>query len=193
MDTKTRPALKPGVVTGDDYKALVAAAKEGGYALPAVNVANTNTANAVMEAAANTGSDVIIQLSNGGAQFFAGQGLPDAFQAKVLGAVSAARHVHLLAEHYGRLQALFVAFEDDFKLIVKAYMPGGKPWCVHFTRGERDGLRQSGRLNARSLLDQSSRFSSTLPTPGDVLHLFDGSRLRFQVMDRLLASNLPVQ
>jgi fructose-bisphosphate aldolase class II len=101
MDTKTRPALKPGVVTGVDYKALVAAAKEGGYALPAVNVTNTNTANAVMEAAANAGSDVIIQLSNGGAQFFAGQGLPDAFQAKVLGAVSAARHVHLLAEHYG--------------------------------------------------------------------------------------------
>jgi fructose-bisphosphate aldolase class II len=101
MDTKTRPTLKPGVVTGEDYKTLVRAAKEGGYALPAVNIVSTNTANAVMEAAAKAKSDVIVQLSNGGAQFFAGQGMADSFQAKVLGAVSAARHVHLLAQHYG--------------------------------------------------------------------------------------------
>ena len=93
--------LKAGVVSGEDYKTLVAAAKEGGYAFPAVNVTGTNTVNAVLEAAAKAKSDVIIQLSNGGAQFFAGQGMPDSFQAKVLGAVSAARHVHLLAEHYG--------------------------------------------------------------------------------------------
>ena len=94
-------SLKPGVVSGEDYKTLVDAAKEGGYAFPAVNVTGTNTVNAVLEAAAKANSDVIIQLSNGGAQFFAGQGMPDGFQAKVLGAVSAAKHVHLLAEHYG--------------------------------------------------------------------------------------------
>jgi len=99
--TRTDVRLKPGVVTGQDYQAMIAAAKAGGYALPAVNVTSTNTANAVMEAAAVAGSDVIIQLSNGGAQFYAGQGMKDSFQAKVLGAVSAARHVHLLAEHYG--------------------------------------------------------------------------------------------
>lgn len=93
--------LKPGVVTGKDYQALVAAAKAGGYALPAVNVTGTNTVNAVLEAAAKNQADVIIQLSNGGAQFYAGQGLADSAKAKVLGAVAAARHVHLLAEHYG--------------------------------------------------------------------------------------------
>lgn len=93
--------LAPGVVSGDDYKTLLAAAKAGGYALPAVNIVGTNTVNAVLEAAANNNSDVIIQLSNGGAQFYAGQGLADVDKARVLGAVSAARHVHLLAEHYG--------------------------------------------------------------------------------------------
>jgi fructose-bisphosphate aldolase class II len=97
----TEIGLKPGVVTGKDYQMLVAAAKAGGYALPAVNVTGTNTINAVMEAAAKNKADVIIQLSNGGAQFYAGQGLSDSFKAKVLGAVSAAKHVHLLAEHYG--------------------------------------------------------------------------------------------
>lgn len=93
--------LAPGVVTGEEYKSLVAACKAGGFALPAVNVTGTNTANAVLEAAAKAGSDVIIQLSNGGAQFFAGKGMADAHQAMVLGAVSAAHHVHLLAQHYG--------------------------------------------------------------------------------------------
>ena len=94
-------SLKPGVVTGKDYETLVAACKAGGYALPAVNVTGTNTINAVLEAAAKNKSDVIIQLSNGGAQFYAGQGFPDGALGKVLGAVSAANHVHMMAEHYG--------------------------------------------------------------------------------------------
>ena len=93
--------LKAGVVTGDDYRTLVSTCKEGGYALPAVNVTSSHTINAVLEAAAKNKSDVIVQLSNGGAQYYAGQGLPDGSLAKVLGAVAAARHVHLLAEHYG--------------------------------------------------------------------------------------------
>ncbi len=95
------PTLNPGVVTGQDYQTLVRACKDGGYALPAVNVTGTNTINAVLESAAKNKADVIIQLSNGGAEFYAGKGCPDGFQAKVLGAVSAARHVHLLAAQYG--------------------------------------------------------------------------------------------
>lgn len=93
--------LKPGVVTGENYKTLLNAAKEGRYALPAVNAVSTSSVNAIMEAAVKNKSDVIIQLSNGGAQFYAGQGCPDSFEAKVLGAVSAAHHVHLLAKYYG--------------------------------------------------------------------------------------------
>jgi len=93
--------IKPGVVTGEAYRAVIDAAKRGGYALPAVNVVGTDSVNAVLEAAAAARSDVIIQLSNGGAQFFAGKGYPDAFEAKVLGAVSAAQHIHLMAEAYG--------------------------------------------------------------------------------------------
>lgn len=94
-------ALKPGVVSGEDYAELVNACKDGGYALAAVNCVGTDSVNAVMEAAAKNNSDVIIQFSNGGTQFYAGQGMEDAFKAKVLGGVSAAQHVHLLAEHYG--------------------------------------------------------------------------------------------
>ena len=94
-------SLKPGVVTGEDYKILLKAAKEGGYALPAVNTVGTNSVNAVMEAAAKNKADVIIQFSNSAGQFYAGKSLEDAFEAKVIGSVSAAHHIHLMAEKYG--------------------------------------------------------------------------------------------
>lgn len=91
-----------GVVTGDALQELFEIAKENRFALPAVNVVGTNSINAVMETARAVNSPVIIQLSNGGAQFFAGKSMNnDQLQACVLGAVSAAQHVHLLAEHYG--------------------------------------------------------------------------------------------
>ncbi|MEO0327787.1 MAG: class II fructose-bisphosphate aldolase [Pseudomonadota bacterium] len=93
--------MKPGVVTGSDYKELVAACKAGKYALPAVNISGTNTINAVLEAAAAAKSDVIIQMSNGGAGFLAGKGMANSHDAMVMGAVAGAQHVHLLAEHYG--------------------------------------------------------------------------------------------
>ncbi len=109
-------SLKPGVISGNDYQTLLAACKDGGYALPAVNVVGTDSINAVMEAAAKNNADVIVQLSNGGAQFYAGKGMPDSFEAKVLGAVSAARHVHLLAEHYGICVVLHTDHADK-KLI----------------------------------------------------------------------------
>ena len=59
-------SLKPGVVTGEDYKTLIKAAKDGKYALPAVNVVGTNSVNAAMEAAAKNNTDIIIQFSNSG-------------------------------------------------------------------------------------------------------------------------------
>lgn len=94
--------VKPGVVTGADLKYVFDYAKANGFALPAVNVVGSDSINAVMEAAKLVNSPVIIQLSNGGAQFVAGKGLKlDGQKAQVLGAVSAAKHIHTLAEAYG--------------------------------------------------------------------------------------------
>jgi len=93
--------MEAGVVYGKKYQELLQSCKDGGYALPAVNVVGSNSINAVMEAAAANDSDIIIQLSNGGAQFMAGQGMVDGDTAKVMGAVAAANHVHLLAKYYG--------------------------------------------------------------------------------------------
>lgn len=92
--------VKPGVVSGDDVGKIFAIAKANGYALPAVNVVGTDSVNAVLEAAKNVNSPVIIQFSNGGAQFYAGKGI-DANEAAVLGAISGALHVETLARAYG--------------------------------------------------------------------------------------------
>ena len=97
-----REFLQPGVVWGDDLLRLYEYAKEHSFALPAINVVGTNSINAVMEAAREANSPIIIQLSNGGAHFWAGKGLDNEGQkAAILGAIAAAKHVHILAEAYG--------------------------------------------------------------------------------------------
>jgi len=92
----------PGVVTGDAVMAIFRLAQAEGFALPAVNVVNSNSVNAVLEAARTANSPVIIQFSNGGGTFFAGKSLPnDQHQAAILGSVAGARYVHAVAEDYG--------------------------------------------------------------------------------------------
>ena len=94
--------VRPGVLFGDDVQKVYAAAKAGEFALPAVNVVNTESINGVLEAAMKVNSPVIIQFSNGGAQFYAGKGLKnDGEKAAIAGAVSGAEHVHRMAELYG--------------------------------------------------------------------------------------------
>ncbi|MBC7691934.1 MAG: class II fructose-bisphosphate aldolase [Methylotenera sp.] len=94
--------FKPGLVYGAALQELYHHAKEGKFALPAVNVTGTDTINAVLETAKAVNSPVIIQFSNGGGQFYAGKGLKlEGQKAAALGAISGAKHIHLLAEHYG--------------------------------------------------------------------------------------------
>ena len=49
VSSATTPQVKPGVVTGDELQAIFDLAKAKQFALPAVNVINTSTVNAVME------------------------------------------------------------------------------------------------------------------------------------------------
>ncbi|MDG1725103.1 MAG: class II fructose-bisphosphate aldolase [Bacteroidia bacterium] len=93
--------IKPGVASGDEVQAIFTYAKEKGFALPAVNVTSSSTVNSVMETAAKLNSPVIIQFSNGGAQFFAGKGLSNENEkAAIKGGIAGAKHVHELAEAY---------------------------------------------------------------------------------------------
>jgi fructose-bisphosphate aldolase, class II len=101
MGKKVLDIVNPGVLFGDDLTKVFQLAKENGFAIPAVNAIGTNSVNAVLEAAKAVNSPVIVQFSNGGAQFVAGKSLAnDMQQASIAGAVSIAQHIHTMAEYY---------------------------------------------------------------------------------------------
>ena len=94
--------FRSGVLHGDEVTELLRHANENNYALPAVNVIGTNSANAVLETARELNSPVIIQFSNGGGVFFGGKGLSNDNQAAAIaGSVSGAMHIHNMAKAYG--------------------------------------------------------------------------------------------
>ncbi len=94
--------IKAGVASGHEVQEIFNYAKEKGFALPAVNVIGSNSINTALETAATLNAPVIIQFSNGGAQFNAGKGFSNNNQqAAIAGAIAGAKHVHELAKHYG--------------------------------------------------------------------------------------------
>lgn len=90
------------VANYEQYCQMLDNAKQNGYAYPAINVTSTSTANAAIQAFAEMKSDGIIQVSTGGGSFASGQLVKD----EVIGAISIAQHVHLVAKEYDILVAL---------------------------------------------------------------------------------------
>lgn len=97
--------VKPGVVTGYDMQKIFTIAKKNKFAIPAINCISTDSINAVLEAAEKFKTPIIIQFSNGGAKFIAGNVLQNDEYSKqrsdILGSISGANHVHLMAKEYG--------------------------------------------------------------------------------------------
>lgn len=92
----------PGVLNAKEALHLFDVAKKHQFALPAVNVVSTQSINAVLESAKKANAPVIIQFSNGGASYYAGKAVSnDNEKAAIAGAISGAKHVHLMAELYG--------------------------------------------------------------------------------------------
>ena len=100
-------SIQRGVITGKQVQEVFQLAKEKKFALPAVNVIGSSSINGVLETAAALNAPVIVQFSNGGAQFNAGKGFSNENQqAAIAGAVAGAKHVHQLAEAYGAVVIL---------------------------------------------------------------------------------------
>lgn len=94
-------SIKPGVASGQEVQEIFLHAKSKQYAMPAVNVVGSNTINTVLETAREVNAPVIIQFSNGGAQFNAGKGLSNEGQrAAIAGSIAGAHHIHALAQAY---------------------------------------------------------------------------------------------
>jgi fructose-bisphosphate aldolase class II len=84
------------VATPDQYAEMLDAAKSGGFAYPAVNVSSSQTINAVLQGLTEAGSDGIIQVTTGGADYFAGQTVKN----RAAGALAFAKFATEVAKNY---------------------------------------------------------------------------------------------
>lgn len=100
MSTSKR--FRAGVLFGDEVKELLDYAKANEFALPAVNCIGTNSVNASLAAGREANSPMMIQFSNGGAQFFIGKSVKGDNQlGPVLGGIAGAHYVDAAAKAYG--------------------------------------------------------------------------------------------
>ena len=127
------------------YCQMLDTAKKNHFAFPAINVSSIATANAVLKGFAEAKCDGIIQVSTGGGEFASGTSVKN----MVLGAISIAQHIHLLADQYD----VYIALHTD-----------------HCTPGKLDTF-------VKPLLDETKkRRAQGLPNLFNS-HMFDGSEL----------------
>ena len=94
--------FRAGVLFGDEVTEVFNHAKANNYAIPAVNSTSSLTVNATLAAAAQVGSPVIVQFSNGGAHFFIGRTISkEAQKGAIEGSIAAAHYIAQAAETYG--------------------------------------------------------------------------------------------
>ncbi len=84
------------IATPEIYADMLDRAKAGGFAYPAINVTSSETLNAALRGFADAGSDGIIQISTGGAEFASGTHIKE----MVAGAVALAEFAHSIAAKY---------------------------------------------------------------------------------------------
>ncbi|KAI4093149.1 MAG: hypothetical protein L6R37_007435 [Teloschistes peruensis] len=90
-----------GVIVGDDVLKLFKYAQEKNFAIPAINVTSSSTVVASLEAARDKKAPIILQMSQGGAAYFAGKGVAnDKQQASIAGAVAGAQYIRSIASSY---------------------------------------------------------------------------------------------
>jgi fructose-bisphosphate aldolase class II len=84
------------VATPDQYAEMLDTAKKTGFAFPAINVSSSSTINSVLQGLTEAGSDCIIQVTTGGADYFAGQSV----KARASGALAFAAFATEVAKNY---------------------------------------------------------------------------------------------
>ena len=83
------------IATTEVYAQMLDTAKQRGFAFPAINVTSSQTLNAALRGFADAGSDGIIQISTGGAEYLSGP-----LKNMVTGAVALAEFAYVVAAKY---------------------------------------------------------------------------------------------
>src|SRR5487761_1619107 len=84
------------IATPEVYAQMLDTAKQRGFAYPSINVTSSQTLNAALRGFADAGSDGIVQISTGGAEYLSGSAVKD----MVTGAVALAEFAHVVAAKY---------------------------------------------------------------------------------------------
>jgi fructose-bisphosphate aldolase, class II len=84
------------IATPEVYAEMLDRAKAGAFAYPAINVTSSQTLNAAIRGFAEAGSDGIVQVSTGGAEYLSGPTVKD----MVTGSVALAAFAHEVAKKY---------------------------------------------------------------------------------------------
>jgi len=84
------------IVSPEKYAEMLDAAKSRAYAFPAINVSSSQTLNAALAGFAEAGSDGIIQVSTGGADYLSGPTVKD----MVAGSAAFAAYAREVAKNY---------------------------------------------------------------------------------------------
>jgi fructose-bisphosphate aldolase class II len=78
------------IATPETYAQMLDTAKQNAFAFPAINVSSSQTLNAALKGFADAGSDGIIQVSTGGAEYFSGPSVKNMVTGSVAFAAFAA-------------------------------------------------------------------------------------------------------
>jgi fructose-bisphosphate aldolase class II len=148
------------IATPEIYSDMLDRAKAGGFAYPAVNVSSSQTLNAALRGFADAGSDGIIQVSTGGAEYLSGPTVKN----MVSGSLALASFAHEVAKTYDIHVALHTDHcpKDKLDGFVRPLLAasaervkaGGTPWFQsHMWDGSAVPLEENLTV-ARELLEQ---------------------------------------
>ena len=84
------------IATPEVYAAMLDAAKERSFAYPAINISSSQTLNAALQGFTEAGSDGIVQVSTGGAEYLSGPTIKN----QVTGAAALAAYANEVAKNY---------------------------------------------------------------------------------------------
>ena len=154
------------VATPEQYAEMLDRAKAGGFAYPAFNASSSQSVNAILQGLTEAGSDGIIQVTTGGADYFAGHTV----KARATGALAFAKFAHEVAKSYPITVALHTdhcpkpALEDFVLPLVaaseQAVADGGHPIFQSHMCDWKIGCPPSATTFSDSAISGSTKLSS---------------------------------
>ena len=156
------------IATPEVYADMLDRAKAGSFAYPAINVSSSQTLNAALQGFADAGSDGIIQVSTGGAEYLSGPNVKN----MVSGSLAFAAYAEEVAKNYPVNIALHTDHCPKDKLdgfvrpllaaSIERVKAGGNPWFQsHMWDGSAVPLDENHSI-ARELLDLAKQANIVL-------------------------------